>query len=159
MPSRPGINIYVDGWNEIKRDLNLPNILGPEWSDALDEAAKLVAAEMRYRIPYNEQRTRRDHGEHARDTIKTKLQAGGHPLWSRVSVSPKVRGKSRRGDPFRVMGALQGSDQYHYRSGSHMGATTRTWWSGSLLAVSSQVKAILSRAMSRIEQRWNRKAA
>ena len=135
--------VQVEGWRELKKRLQLDEMLGPEWRRALDRAAQLVAGTMRERVP-------EDRGK-AKASIKHTLQAKPLPFWARVSVAPKAK----RG--FRVMGALEGGRIYHYSRGSRAGQQTRGWWSGSLTANRARIEQLIDEVKRKMEARWNRK--
>jgi hypothetical protein len=147
------VNVGVEGWRELRKQLSLDHILGGDWKQGLESAAKEVERRLKISVPS-------DTGE-AKGSIKTALQNKPVPMWAAVRMSAKtkrVRKPGSRGSPnptksFRVMGALEGGGMYHYRG---TGQRTKGYWSGALSGSKQKVDSLVQGAAKAAEARFSK---
>jgi hypothetical protein len=143
------ITVRVEGVQALLRDLRDDPVHAKPWIKALHEAAKLAEGALRKHAP----------GTKSKGDIKMAFGKGPVPKWGRARMPNRIRGKSRDGRPFRVLGALHGSKRikFHYRSGPLSGKLTFDWFEIARRSVRDPIVRLVTRAEREIESRWGRR--
>jgi len=141
----------IDGLPELKKALEVDEILGEQWGVALDEAASVLEDNMKATAP-------RGKTGNLVGSIKRKVQSRMPPMWAKVSSNVTVkggRGKRRPGEKaFRYGWALNYSKRIPYRDLTHGGLTWH-WVERALLQSSGQIRRILDSAAKAIQAGWS----
>lgn len=140
------ITVRIDGVQAVLRNLRDDPVHAKPWTDALKEGAQLAEKALKHYAPGG-----------GKD-VKVALQKRPVPLWGRARMPNRIKGRTRDGRPFRVLGALHGSKRirYHYRSGPFSGGLTFDWFEKARRSVRDEIVRLISRAEREIEKRWNR---
>lgn len=141
------ITVRIDGWPKLRKMLEES---GPfwalPWTDALGEASEVAKKALQLYAP----------GASGQG-VKTAMQKRPVPLWARARMPAMTRGKSRSGQPFRVLGALHGSKRikYHFTTGPWRGQLTYGWFDKARDVVLGKIYSLLSAAEKEMEKRFH----
>lgn len=133
--------IRIEGLKELQKKLRAEHLYAEPLRGALKEAGELVLEEAQRRAPVETGRLRRQ--------IKLTVSKAKVPKSAVVRANVTKR-------RFRYGWALNFSKKrpFRYRGTARRGARTFDWFGGARDRLAGRTRAILARAMTRIERQW-----
>ncbi len=135
------ITTRVEGLDSFLRKLQGSTIYAKPWHDAMEDSKNMLAGAVTDLTPVDEGALKA--------SLYEAMDPRPVPLYAAV-------GTTRMRNGFRYPGALHGSPKYHYRTGPHMGMSTKGWMSTPLKMIRTFVNQRLARAAKEIEALWAR---